>query len=387
MRNGHRVYDSDTHLAPMAETLEPYFDSATRRRLPDWEEFKVPFRVGWAGEILEPPFRHQYRFSRGGGWGAGQLRILGEAGPRENAASHFQQFMGSRFPTEGCSDYDVEARIRDMDEEGVDVQLMLPGLPPANDDAEVEMAFIQANHRYTTEFCGKYPHRLKSLIVVTDKAVEESVQEIRTWAKSSWAAGIQPNLTVGFPLDHPNLEPIWAAAQDEGLCIVHHSFATGYPGYRDLWDNRFIGRTASHPWAAMRALAAFFGSGIMDRYPELRFSILESGFGWLPFWAARMDDQSVYMAHSLPEGLAHKPSEYMTSGRFFASVVIHEGEKITKMVTDFLGEDVLMYSSDYPHAESRFPESTDKVLAWQSLGDGAMRKMMWDNSLRCFGEP
>ena len=106
----------------------------------------------------------------------------------------------------------------------------------------------------------------------------------------------------------------------------------------------------------------------MDRYPELRFSILESGFGWLPFWAARMDDQSVYMAHSLPEGLAHKPSEYMTSGRFFASVVIHEGEKITKMVTDFLGEDVLMYSSDYPHAESRFPESTDKVLAWQSLG-------------------
>ena len=77
----------------------------------------------------------------------------------------------------------------------------------------------------------------------------------------------------------------------------------------------------------------------------------------------------------------------MTSGRFFASVVIHEGEKITKMVTDFLGEDVLMYSSDYPHAESRFPESTDKVLAWQSLGDGAMRKMMWDNSLRCFGEP
>jgi predicted TIM-barrel fold metal-dependent hydrolase len=46
-----------------------------------------------------------------------------------------------------------------------------------------------------------------------------------------------------------------------------------------------------------------------------------------------------------------------------------------------------MYSSDYPHAESRFPESTNKVLAWKSLGDEAMRKMLWDNAVSCFGEP
>jgi len=58
-----------------------------------------------------------------------------------------------------------------------------------------------------------------------------------------------------------------------------------------------------------------------------------------------------------------------------------------KMVTDFLGDNVLMYSSDYPHAESRFPESTNKVLAWKSLGDDIMRKMLWANATRCFGEP
>jgi hypothetical protein len=52
-----------------------------------------------------------------------------------------------------------------------------------------------------------------------------------------------------------------------------------------------------------------------------------------------------------------------------------EGEKMARMVTDFLGDRVLMYSSDYPHAECRFPESTDKVLGWKSLGDEVMRKM------------
>jgi predicted TIM-barrel fold metal-dependent hydrolase len=137
----------------------------------------------------------------------------------------------------------------------------------------------------------------------------------------------------------------------------------------------------------MRAVTAFFGAGIMDRYPDIRYCILESGFGWLPFWGARMDDQSIYMPYALPNNLARKPSEYMISGRFFASVVIHEGEKMARMVTDFLGDGVLMYSSDYPHAECRFPESTNKVLAWKSLGDDVMRKILWDNATRCFGEP
>jgi predicted TIM-barrel fold metal-dependent hydrolase len=383
MRNGYKIFDSDTHIAPMAETLAPYFDPRMRE---EWEQFKVPFRIGWAGEKLEPPFRHRYSFGKRDGWREG-MRILGEAAPREAAGKHFATFMGTRYPTPGGSDDDVEARIRDMDEEGVDVQLMMPGQPPATEDIEIELAFIRANHRFTDDFCSKYPARLKSLIVVTNRAIAESVEEIRRWGRSRWAVGIQAHLTIGFPLDHPDLEPIWKAADEAGLCVAHHSFTTGYPGYRDLWDNPFIGRTASHPWAAMRAVTAFFGSGIMDRHPNLRFCVLESGFGWLPFWAARMDDQAVYLSHAVPENLARKPSEYITSGRFFASLVIHEGEKMAKMVGDFLGDGVIMYSSDYPHAESRFPESTDKVLAWKSLGDDAMRKLLWDNAVACFGAP
>ena len=386
MRQHFKIFDSDTHLSPNAETLEPYFDANMRKRLPAWENCKVPFRVGWAGEKLEPPYRHRYQFAKRSGWRQ-KLRILGEAGPREQVGRHSPKFMGSRFPTPGGADDNFEARIRDMDEEGVDVQLMLPGTPPASDDVEIEVGFIRANHRFTNDFCSKYPHRLKSLIVVSNKAIDVSVEEIKTWASAPWAAGIYPHLDEGVPIDHPDLEPIWAAANEAGLCVAHHSFTEGYPGYRDLWDNPFIGRTASHPWGAMRAMTAFFGAGIMDRYPNIRYCILESGFGWLPFWAARMDDQSDYISYALPQNLAHKPSEYMTGGRFFASLVIHEGEKMAKMVTELLGDGLLMYSSDYPHAESRFPGSTDQVLAWKSLGDEVMRKMLWDNATRCFGEP
>jgi len=92
------------------------------------------------------------------------------------------------------------------------------------------------------------------------------------------------------------------------------------------------------------------------------------------------------MGH-VADDLQHKLSEYMTGGRFFAAIVLHEGEDMVHMVTDQLGDHVLMFGSDYPHAESRFPGSLDKVLAWESPTTDQMRKLLWDNPVRFFGEP
>ena len=388
MRSGYRVYDTDTHFSATTESLEPYLGPELRARVPDLDQRKAPFTIGWAGERLEPPYRHMFRLGggRGGGWRSAKTRWLGEAEPRADPEHEFQTFMGSRFPTPGSSDWDPDARVQDMDAEGQDVHMMVPGGVQSHEDPWVEAEFMRVTHRYLNDFCGTYPHRLKSLLAATPRNLDASIEEIKRWGSSRWAVGIQPHLPVDYPLDHPDLEPLWRAADEAGLAVVHHSFSFGYPGYRDLWDNPFLGRLASHPWAAMRAVAAFFGAGILDRYKNLRFCILESGFGWLPFWARRMDDQAIYMGY-VSDKLEHKLSEYLTGGRFFAGIVIHEGEAITRMVMDDLGDHILMFGSDYPHAESRFPESVDKVLSWDSIGRDRMQKLMWDNAVRCFGEP
>jgi predicted TIM-barrel fold metal-dependent hydrolase len=85
-------------------------------------------------------------------------------------------------------------------------------------------------------------------------------------------------LAPDIPPDHPDLDPIWRAAADHGLPIAHHSSTWNppyYPGYRDVWENIFLGRMASHPWGAMRFVASFIGGGIFDRYPDLRLAVLE----------------------------------------------------------------------------------------------------------------
>src|SRR6266700_903407 len=85
---------------------------------------------------------------------------------------------------------------------------------------------------------------------------------------------------------------------------------------------------------------------------------------------------------ALPE-LKHRPSDYVTSGRYFQSIEIPEGAPLTNAVADLLGDDVLMYASDYPHGESHFPQSAATVLGWD-MPERRKRSLLWDNACRLY---
>jgi predicted TIM-barrel fold metal-dependent hydrolase len=135
----------------------------------------------------------------------------------------------------------------------------------------------------------------------------------------------------------------------------------------------------------MRSIGAFGGAGLLERYQSLRFGILECCCGWLPFWSRRLDDQAQYVG-GVPE-LEHTIGEQLTDGRFFSSIEMAEGEDMIQTVIDYMGSDVLMYASDYPHLECRFPNSVDHFLSWEALADDVKRKMLWDTPVRFYGEP
>jgi predicted TIM-barrel fold metal-dependent hydrolase len=379
MRNGLRVYDSDTHVLPAAEVLERYVDPGFRPRLAELAPYRVPLRRGEDGGADQHYYRVATKFYR---------RILGEAAPRADHSGRESQWRGTRMPRPGVQDDQAANRVSDMDDEGADVHFLIPsswvsvvGL----DDPSLEVGMIRAYHRHMADFCGQFPDRLKGLIMAPGRAVDDAVREIREWGNSAWAVAVKPSLGKDIPADHPDLEPIWRAAQEYGLPIVHHSSTWNppyYPGYEDVWDNIFLGRMASHPWGAMRFVASFIGGGIFDRYPDLRLAVLECGFGWLPFWGRRMDEQYEYVGSTAQ--LKQRPSDYLQSGRFFCSIERQEGEDMFNAVTGFLGDGVLMYASDYPHSECQFPRSVDNILGWSSLKPDTQHKLLWDNAVRFF---
>jgi predicted TIM-barrel fold metal-dependent hydrolase len=379
VREGFRVYDSDTHVLPAAEVLERYVDPGFRPRLAELAPYRVPLRRGEDGDADLHYYRVATKFYR---------RILGEAVPRDTHSGRESNWRGSKMPRPGVQDDLAANRISDMDDEGADVHFLIPsswvsvvGL----DDASLEAGMIRAYHRHMADFCGQFPSRLKGLIMAPARAVDEAVREIHEWGNSSWAVAVKPSLGKDVPADHPALEPIWRAAADHDLPIVHHSSTWNppyYPGYEDVWENIFLGRMASHPWGAMRFVASFIGGGIFDRYPALRMGVLECGFGWLPFWGRRMNEQYDYVGSTA--ALRHHPEDYLRSGRFFCSIERQEGEDMFRSVTSFLGDDVLMYASDYPHSECQFPDSVDNILAWKSLTPEVRERLLWGNAARFF---
>src|SRR5947207_15917229 len=136
----------------------------------------------------------------------------------------------------------ADDRRRHMDDEGTDAHFLIPTSWTSfvgHEDATVEVNVIRAFHRHMQDFSSKHPDRLKSMIVASARDVDAAVKEIRDWGKSRWAVAVMPLVTKDIPADHPSLDPIWRAALDHDLPIVHHSFPWTppyFPRCFALWD-------------------------------------------------------------------------------------------------------------------------------------------------------
>jgi predicted TIM-barrel fold metal-dependent hydrolase len=386
MRDGYRIIDIDTHVTPSLEVLGEYVEPGFRPRLAELEPYKRVMRSpagrghpthDWTTIKVAP-----IPYDRVAGQKPGvELIEKGGAGALESRVKN----LSRDGATERVQHDNPAGRLRDMDREGVDVDLIIPGTwATASSGLDVTLAegLYAAYYRYMQAYCSVDPHRLKGLLLVPGADVDWSVRVVREHAREPWVGAVWIILPEGMPIDDPDLDPLWAVMNEADLPVIHHSFfyePPYFPGYRDIWGNAAIARTAAHMWGAQRFLAYLICGGVLDRYPNLRAAVVECGHGWLPHWLIRLGQMIDYVKGSVPRP-RYAPVEYARMGRVRAAVASHEGEAITRGVIDLLGDAALMYESDYPHPESHFPDSPTIVLGWKSLGETELRKLLYDNA-------
>ncbi|HEX9418820.1 MAG TPA: amidohydrolase family protein [Methylomirabilota bacterium] len=394
MKHGIRVIDSDTHVNPSMDVLLRYADAALRDRMADLAPYLRKVKVSPGRGDAEDQGQatilsiKQLRYARVAG--AKPSAPTGPEGDRGflSARTH----MVTRQPiTARVADDNARGRLADMDTEGRDIDFIIPGPWAYGAPAlapHLTRGLVDAYHRYMAEYCAADPRRLKSMVLAPATDPTASARAIEELAKDDWVAAVWPLLPEGLPVDDPDLEPIWAAANEADLPIMYHGFTIEtpyFPGYRDVWENPAMSRCAGQTWGGQRFLSFMLMGGMLDRHPRLRVATLECGHGWLPHWLVRLTRQIDYVRGSVSPTLQHTPVEYAQMGRIFCGIDFSEGIELTRAVIDLLGDHVLMFESDYPHPETIFPDHAEAVIAWrQSLGEQATQKLMWENAARFF---
>lgn len=285
-------------------------------------------------------------------------------------------------------DRDPHVRVKDMDTDLIDVAVCFPSLATslcALDNIELEAAMLTAYNRWMADHCAPYPKRLKGVMMVAMRDMDLAVKEIRRCAKEPWVVGICVSGHMDDKnLDHPFFYPLWAEAQEQDMPICVHAGTARPPyplGTLELGNNFFLLHSMQHPMEQQRAVGALIGGGVLDRFSRVRFAFLESGCGWVPWFMERLDERFEKLRQHVPLCMK-SPREHMTGPQCFFAC--DPDESSVEHFLAVMGEDRLIYASDYPHWDAKFPGTVEMIAARTTLSDRQKAKVLGGNAMRLF---
>ncbi|MGH6689081.1 MAG: amidohydrolase family protein [Gammaproteobacteria bacterium] len=340
---------------------------------------------------IDPAFRDRAPRIVQGPDGRGRLATDGHLSPRADSISAamltvFAENTRRHVASALEAGYSAESQVRALDEGGVEVSFLYPtqGLYVASVeglDPVFALAICRAYNDWLLDFCAYAPERLRpvGMLVALHDPAAAVAEATRLADRGVRAIFVRPNPLRGRTLGDPAYDPLWAECERRGLTVgIHEGVGAHLPTVGgDRFRTFFATHVASHPMEQMLAMLALIERGVLERYPRLRVAFLESGCGWLPYWLWRMDEhwEKTRGIAGEPE-LSLSPSDYV---RRQCWISCEPDEPYLKDVIHLIGEDRVVFDSDYPHPDHVWPATVETMRA-ADLPDGVKRKILRDNA-------
>jgi predicted TIM-barrel fold metal-dependent hydrolase len=332
-------------------------------------------------------------------WVVGDL-VLGPPGfcvIRKDGTKSYGVISLPRFEDMSVAATHPAARLRYMDEFGLHTQILYPNIlgfagnqMMKISDTELRNFCITGYNDAMADVQQAGQGRLYPQALVPFWDIELAVKELRRCHDKLGLTGFTMTdapETWNLPyLNDPYWDPLWAEAQERGLPVNFHiGSGTIPPLWPGLDDNRGIAAISTMLFMNnMRCLTQLIFSGLLDRFPRLKFVSVESGIGWIPFMLEACEYQ---MDQNLIErgGLKLRPREYFRR-QIYASYWF-ESEN-TPRVLEILGGDNVMFETDFPHPTCLYPNIREQVQA--SLGGldrSLQRKVLYETAAKVYNLP
>ena len=294
------------------------------------------------------------------------------------------------FRSDPSGGRDIERRLRDLDRDGVDAEVIYPNDSLAvfqSPDPDYQIAMARAYNDWISEWFGGHRDRFAPVGVLPVADIAAAVKEVQRAAVLGLRALKVPIVANACPYHRPEYEPLWAALEEAGLVLTFHSFTNDRDQYPEDWgEEDGYGGALSFMALSMaegvQPVTYLISSGALERHPNLRMAVVESGAGWLA-WLLHVLDEQVAKKHMwIRPRLALKPSEYFKRQGF----VTFSDDPMALRNVEFTGADCLMWGSDYPHDEGTFPNSREVIdRTFVGLSETDRTKIVHDNAAKLYG--
>jgi len=374
------IFDADAHIDPPYDMWKDYLPSSLKDKAPVIEYGDEVDYILFEGD--RKPVR---MISNQAGREGKNFKMVGKLSEQRNT-------------------YDPAKRLADMDLDGIDMALMFGGGPLGTFDNELYIASFEAYSNWVNDWAAAAPDRLLPVGYVPMRDIDETIGMVKrlakmgvrainlpafqqnpdAWKTSSSVAGMKQGQVAALtgdpnsPLQYyqPEFDRLWSLLCDEGIAITYHLGAR-----MSRWGDKthFLPDMMMTKVAMAEPISMFIFHCIFDRFPDLRIGSIESGVGWFS-WLAEYADRTWEKQRFWTESKLKNPPSYYMDNNVWGSFIQDRNGILNH---DRPGGRNIMWSSDFPHSETTFPNSHAVIRRdFAGVPEAAIQDIICNNAKR-----
>ena len=367
-KGGFRIIDSDMHIMEPPDLWQRYTD----------KKYRDYAQVGVLSENVR-----DLRTTHPDGTPWGTTTGVRTNNPNQSGGHNYERNQ-KLYESHAARGWSTEVQLEAMDVEGLDMAVLFPtrGLHTLAEpfmDPPFAAAIARAYNDWMYDFCAPAPDRLFGAAMISPFDVEDAVTEVERAVNELGFRSIfmRSNQMTDKTWHDPYYDPLWSLLEELDIPIgFHESSSSGARQVGQHFEPNFmLRRVFAQPVEQMMALASFCGGGVLERHPKLRAAFLEANCAWAPWLLWRLDEAYEREADIFVPELKIAPTEYFKRQCWIS---IEPDEEPAKYAIDWVGSDRMVFSTDYPHGDSKYPDAVSSFLEL-GISDEDKKKILWDN--------
>lgn len=374
MRNGFKIFDADAHVVEPKNLWERFLDA------------RYQHRVSW-----QQPIEGMDRFRPATVDGRYTQSHKTLYGRQQEAVRWTTEAMLAKYGEVVNKGFDGASVRESMRVEGVDLMVLYgPGYDMWVDgiDPDLQAGMARAYNRWSQEMRETSGGRVLAAGPVPLNDITRAVEEVvygyeHLDVRCFWA---RPNPFNNRTLGDRYFDPLWEIVQDLDVPFATHEFMglVGPSAGEDRFSSFVEWHSCVHPMEAQMAILSMIVNGVYERFPSLRVAYMEAGSGWLPSWLHRIAEHVELAGWLETPECTKSPMEYFQRNCWITTEC---DEHLVYQVIEEMGDERILFETDFPHPDSKYPNAVQTFLDQEKLSDQSKRKILWDNTVDFYRFP